>query len=61
MRRLLSFIDSILKELKNPSSVIEQVEEWRKEINKKNHKHIEDAIDGFLCAYILRQVLILDG
>ena len=51
MRRLLSFIDSILKELKNPSSVIEQVEEWRKEINKKNHKHIEDAIDGFLCAY----------
>ena len=51
MRRLLSFIYSILKELKNPSSVIEQVEEWRKEINKKNHKHIEDAIDGFLCAY----------
>ena len=51
MRRLLSSINSILKELKNPSSIIEQIEDWKTEINKKNHKHIEDAVDGFLCAY----------
>ena len=51
MRRLLSSIENVLKELKNPSSVIEQIEDWKTEINKKNHKRIEDAIDGFLCAY----------
>lgn len=51
MKRLLDSIEGILKEHNNPSTFLEQVEEWRKEINKKNHKHIEDAVDGFLCAY----------
>ena len=51
MRRLLSSIESMLKELKNPTTIIEQIEDWRTKINKKNHKYIEDAVDGFLCAY----------
>ena len=51
MRRLLMAIESILKETQNPANILEQVEGWRVEINNKNHKHIEDAVDGFLCAY----------
>ena len=51
MRRLLLAIESILRETMNRPTILDQVENWIAEINKKNHKHIEDAVDGFLCAY----------
>lgn len=51
MTKLLVAIQTILKEMQNPSKILEQLEGWKTEINKKNHKHIEDAVDGFLCAY----------
>ena len=51
MRRLLLAIESVLKEMQNPPNVLEQVQGWRTEINKKNHKYVEDTVDGFLCAY----------
>ena len=51
MRRLLGSIKGILSETQNPPIILEQVEQWRTEIDKKNHKHVEDAVDAFLCAY----------
>ena len=53
MRRLLLAIESILRETMNRPTILDQVENWIAEINKKSHKHIEDAVDGFLCAYSL--------